>query len=159
MGNIDRKIIRKKGFKIGSAEDKVERYCIEMATTHTDGILKLYYELPESRRGKYINSDLMKMTFPFYANKIENRRLFNVAITNSAAVLTNEAYMRALQSSDIEHCIYITGPYGSGKSYFAQALFEYAQDGILDSSIVYEGSITPPAFDEKIEYAIRQGEM
>lgn len=157
MGNIDRTTIRRKEFKKGSIEEKIEGYCINMACTHTDGILKEYGELPESRGGKYINSDLMKMIFPFYAKKIENRRLYNTAITNSAAVLTNEAYIRAMQSPDIHRCIYVTGPYGAGKSYFVQALFEGDKEGILENSVVYEGSITPPAFEEKIEYALQHG--
>lgn len=157
MGNIDRNKIKKKEFTIGSLEEQIEKYCIELASTYTDNILKLYNKLPESRGGRYINSDLMKMTFPFYANSVENRRLYNTAITNSAAVLTNEAYIRALQNKDVKRCVYITGPYGAGKSYFTQALFECNQDGLLESSIVYEGSITPPAFGEKIKYAIEQG--
>lgn len=157
MGNIDRNKIKKKEFTIGFLEEQIEKYCIELASTYTDNILKLYNKLPESRGGRYINSDLMKMTFPFYAKSIENRRLYNMAITNSAAVLTNEAYIRALQNKEVKRCIYITGPYGAGKSYFTQALFECNQDGLLEGSIVYEGSITPPAFGEKIKYAINQG--
>ena len=157
MGNIDRNQIRKKGFKEGSIEEKIEKFCIEMACSHTDGILEIYKRLQESREGRYINSDLMKMTFPFYAKRNQNRKLYNMSITNSAAVLTNEAYMRALQSKEVKRCIYITGPYGAGKSFFTQALFECDDKGLLDGSIVYEGSITPPAFEQKIQCAIDQG--
>lgn len=157
LGNIDRNMIRKKGFLEGSKEAKIEEYCINMASNNTDGFLNMYSRLPESRGGRYINSDLMKMTFPFYANNFENRRLYNMSVTNSAAVLTNEAYLRAIQKEDIKHCIFITGPYGAGKSYFAQSLFEGDENDLLEKSIVYEGSITPPAFEEKIQYAIDNG--
>ena len=157
LGNIDKNKIRKKGFIEGSKEAKIEEYCRDMASKHTDGFLEMYNKLPESRDGRYINSDLMKMTFPFYAKDFENRKLYNMSITNSAAVLTNEAYLRAIQKEDIKHCIFITGPYGAGKSYFAQSLFEGDKEGLLDESIVYEGSITPPAFEEKIQYAIENG--
>ena len=157
MGNIDIKQIRKKGFKEESIEAKIEEYCRTMASSHTDAFLKAYNELPESRNGRYINSDLMKMTFPFYAKNIENRRRYNMSITNSAAVLTNEAYLRAVQEKNIKQCIFIVGPYGAGKSYFTQALFEDEEGGLLEDSIVYEGSITPPAFEEKIQYAIENG--
>lgn len=151
------KRIRKKGFIEGTREAKVEEYCIEMASCYTDELLKKYNSLAESREGKYINSDLMKMTFPFYAKKDENRRLYNMSITNTAAVLTNEAYERAIRNENIKKCIYITGPYGAGKSYFTQALFENDKDSKLKDSIVYEGSITPPAFEEKIQFAMENG--
>lgn len=154
MGNIDISKIRKKGFAEESIESRIEDYCRTMASTHTDAFIKAYSELPESRNGRYINSDLMKMTFPFYAKSLKSRRLYNMSITNSAAVLTNEAYLRAIQSEEIKRCIYITGPYGAGKSYFTQSLFEDDKEGLLEKAIVYEGSITPPAFEEKIQYAI-----
>lgn len=125
-----------------------------MASEHTDGILEAYNKIYQSRNGKYINSDLMKMVYPFYAKNLENRKKFNLSITNSAAVLTNEAYRRAILKEDVKRCIFIVGPYGAGKSYFAQSLFEY-EDINLKNSIIYEGSITPPAFDEKVEYAIQ----
>lgn len=157
MGNIDINSINKKGFAEGTKEAAVERYCREMTSQHTDGFLKRYNELPQSRGGTFINSDLMKLTFPFYANNIENRRRFNMAITNSAAVLTNDAYIRAIKRDDVEHCIFITGPYGAGKSFFVQSLFEGDDEGLLENSIVYEGSITPPAFEEKIQFAIDNG--
>jgi len=159
MGNININDIRKKGFEEGSKSASIEEYCRQMASTNTDGLIDLYNKLIESRNGSYINSDLMKMVFPFYAKNIENRRLYNLSVTNTAAVLTNEAYRRAVQRPDIERCIFIVGPYGAGKSYFAQSLFESDKRPIKKNSIVYEGSITPPAFDEKIQYAIDNGVM
>lgn len=157
MGNINIDIIRKKGFDEDSIEAKIEAYCRVSASMYTDELLDKYRKIDESREGKYINSDLMKMVFPFYAKSFENRKLYNMSITNSAAVLTNEAYRRAIQSDDIKRCIFIVGPYGAGKSYFTQSLFESDKTGQLDNSIIYEGSITPPAFDEKIQFAIDNG--
>ena len=154
MENIDINNIRKKGFEKDSEEEKVEKYCRTVASEYTDKLIKLYNELEESRNGNYINSDLMKMVFPFYAKSLENRKKFNLSITNSAAVLTNEAYMRALQRPDVQRCIYVVGPYGAGKSFFAQSLFEREGHGLLKNAIVYEGSITPPAFAEKVRHAI-----
>lgn len=157
MGNIDIDKIWKKGFEEGSWEEAVETYCRRTASMHTDALLKKYITLPESRNGKYINSDLMKMVYPFYALSKNNRRKFNMSITNTAAVLTNEAFTRALQSEDVKRCIFVVGPYGAGKSFFVQSLFENAEPELLDGSIVYEGSITPPAFEEKIKLAIENG--
>jgi len=96
------------------------------------------------------------MVFPFYANSIVNRNRYNLALTNTAAVLTNEAYRRAIQREEVKRCVFIAGPYGAGKSFFVQSLFESKQGiEMLKDSIVYEGSITPPAFEEKINYAIQ----
>ena len=156
MGNVDINTIRRKGFAEGSDEEKIEKYCIEMAGKYTDSLIDSYCNLSESRNGKYINSDLMKMVFPFYAQSMENRRKYNMSVTNTAAVLTNETYKRAILDDDVDRCIYIVGPYGAGKSFFAQSLFENGAND-LEKAIVYEGSITPPAFEEKIQYAIENG--
>lgn len=157
MGNIDINSIRKKGFAEGSVEERIEEYCRRTASEHTDGLLQMYNELEGSRSGKYINSDLMKMVYPFYARKFENRTKYNMSITNSAAVLTNEAYRRAIQNPNVERCVFVVGPYGAGKSVFSQELLEQEENGLLKNSIIYEGSITPPAFGEKIQYAIDHG--
>ena len=157
MENIDINSIRKRNFIEGSKEAIVEDYCRKMASQHTSEIIELYNQLLGSRNGRYINSDLMKMVFPFYAKSIENRFRYNLSITNSAATLTNEAYRRAVLKPDVKRCIFLLGPYGAGKSFFAQSLFENDEEGLLKDSIIYEGSITPPAFDEKIDYAIKNG--
>lgn len=158
MGNIDIETIRKKGFKADSKLALVEKYCRECASEYTDEFIDRYNNLEGSHNGRYINSDLMKMVYPFYAKNNENRKLYNLAITNSAAVLTNEAYRRAILRNDINRCIFIVGPYGAGKTYFSQSLFENnINENLLKDSIIYEGSITPPAFEEKIEYAIKHG--
>lgn len=157
MGNIDINQIRLKGFEPGSKSAKIEDMCRKVASQNTDKILEYYKRLEASRNGRYINSDLMKMVFPFYSESIENRRLYNLSITNTAAVLTNEAYKRAIQSTNIERCVFVVGPYGAGKSFFIQSLFESSKEDLLANSIVYEGSITPPAFEEKIAYAIEHG--
>lgn len=157
MGNIDIKTIRLRKFEPNSEEEKIQAYCIDMAGKYTDGLIESYCNLGESRNGRYINSDLMKMVFPFYASSKENRNKFNLSVTNTAAVLTNETYRRAINNKNVKRCIYLVGPYGAGKSFFAQSLFEREKSGMLEHSVVYEGSITPPAFEEKIQYAIENG--
>lgn len=158
MGNIDINTIwKRKEIVPGTLEARIEEYCRSTASTYTDRLLEVYKRLPESRNGRYINSDLMKMVYPFYAKKFENRQKFNLCITNSAAVLTNEAYKRAIKSDDVKRCIFVVGPYGAGKSFFVQSLFENDDVGLLEDSIVYEGSITPPAFEQKIIMAKEKG--
>lgn len=154
MGNIDEKVILRKQFDSLELQEVQDRI-IKLTTTRTDEILEKYKELASSHGGSYINSDLMKMTFDIYAKSQENRGKYNLAVTNSAACLTNELYIRTLRDENIKRCIYVAGPYGAGKSFFAQSLYEAKV--IPEDTIVYEGSITAPAFGEKVERAMRNG--
>lgn len=152
MGNIKLENIWKRGFE-DSKLLKVENMCREKASTETDNLILDYNKLEKSRNGKYICSDLMKMVFPFYAESIENRKEYNLAVSNSAACLANETFRRAIKENEVERCVFVAGPYGSGKSFFIQSLFEKAPEK-LKKSIVYEGSITTKSIDGKIEYAL-----
>ena len=105
MQNIKREQIRQR-FPEDIDIGKMEQHAINLATTQTDELLDRYLKLPESRNGAYINSDLMKMTFKFYAESLENRRKYNMSVTNSAAVLTNELYIRTINNNNIK-IIYI----------------------------------------------------
>lgn len=151
MGNIDRNVIRLKEFDSIDMQ-RVQEETIRIATTRTDELLEQYKKFESSHEGRYINSDLMKMVFNVYAESSENRGKYNLAVTNSAACLTNEFYIRALQDKDISRCIYVAGPYGAGKSFFIQSLF--LAGFIPENTIVYEGSITAPAFGKKVELAM-----
>ena len=133
---------------------KIEDMCRRKTSEETNELIESYVKLEQSRNGNYISSDLMKMVFPFYAENIENRRKYNLAVSNSAACLANETYRRAVCQKDAKRCIFVAGPYGAGKSFFAQSLFEREGHGLLKNAIVYEGSITPPAFAEKVRHAI-----
>ena len=152
MGNIDKNIIQLKEFDSLDMQ-KVQNEVIQITTTKTDELLKQYKGQASSHNGRYINSDLMKMVFQVYAESQENRGKYNLAVTNSAACLTNEFYMRTIQNSDVKRCVYIAGPYGAGKSFFTQSLF--LAGVIPNNAIVYEGSITAPAFGRKVELAMR----
>ena len=152
MGNIDRKIINLKEFNSLDMQ-RVQEEVIKLATTRTDELLEKYKRQDLSHNGRYINSDLMKMIFDVYAESQENRGKYNLAVTNSAACLTNEFYTRAVHNEEVKRCIYVAGPYGAGKSFFIQSLF---LAGIIpNDTIVYEGSITAPAFGKKVEMAIK----
>lgn len=151
MGNIDRNVIRLKEFDSIDMQ-RVQEETIRIATTRTDELLEQYKKFESSHEGRYINSDLMKMVFNVYAESSENRGKYNLAVTNSAACLTNEFYIRALQDKDISRCIYVAGPYGAGKSFFIQSLF--LAGFIPENTIVYEGSITAPVFGKKVELAM-----
>lgn len=155
MGNIKIENIWERGFE---DEDllNVEKMCREKTSEETDKLIEKYINMEQSINGNYISSDLMKMVFPFYQENIENRRKYNLAVSNSAACLANEAYKRALDKPEIKRCIFVAGPYGSGKSFFIQSLYE-KEKGELEGCIVYEGSITTSSIDGKIDYAIEKG--
>ena len=152
MGNIDKNIIQLKEFNSLDLQ-RVQREIIQLTTTKTDELLEKYIRHTSSHNGRYINSDLMKMVFEVYAESQENRSKYNLAVTNSAACLTNEFYLRTIQNNDVKRCIYIAGPYGAGKSFFTQSLF--LAGVIPNNAIIYEGSITAPAFGHKVELAMR----
>lgn len=152
MGNLDKNVIRVKEFDSLDLQ-RVQRETIELATTKTDELLEQYKKLESSHNGRYVNSDLMKMVFDVYAESPENRGKYNLAVTNSAACLTNELFTRTIQNSSNNRCVFVCGPYGAGKSYFIQSLFLGGY--FPENTIVYEGSITPPAFGQKVELAMK----
>ncbi len=152
MGNINIENIWKRGFE-DSDLLRVEQMCREKASNETDELIEKYTKLERSRNGKYISSDLMKLVFQFYADNLENRKKYNLAVSNSAACLANEAFRREVSKNEAKRCVFVAGAYGAGKSFFIQSLFEKHKD-LLDQSIVYEGSITTKSIDAKIEYAI-----
>lgn len=100
MGNIDRKVIRIKEFDSLDLK-RVQEETIKTATTKTDELLEQYKGFESSHNGRYINSDLMKMVFDIYAESQENRGKYNLAVTNSAACLTNEFYVRTMQEKNL----------------------------------------------------------
>ena len=155
MGNIKIENIWERGFENPDLLE-IENICRKKASEETEKLIEEYANLEQSRGGKYISSDLMKMVFPFYAENVENRKKYNLAVSNSAACLANEAYRREIDKKDVERCIFVAGAYGSGKSFLIQSLFEKNRE-VLKDSIIYEGSITTKAIDGKIDYALEHG--
>ena len=135
---------------------EVEASCRKKTSEETEQLLQKYVELEQARNGNYISSDLMKMVFPFYEENIENRRKYNLAVSNSAACLANEIFRDTVKNSNNKRCIFVAGAYGSGKSFLIQSLYEKYKEE-LEGTIVYEGSITSKAIDGKIDYAIENG--
>lgn len=152
MGKIELENIWERGFKDPEML-KVEAECRKNTSENTDRLIEEYKNLEQARNGNYVSSDLMKMVFPFYKNDIENRRKYNLAVSNSAACLANEAYRRQVENPQIKRCIFVAGPYGAGKSFLIQSLYEKHEEQ-LDDCVVYEGSITTKSIDGKIDYAL-----
>lgn len=155
MENIKIEKIWERGFEDPDML-RVEKMCREKASSETGELIEKYNNLEQTSKGKYISSDLMKMVFPFYLESVENRKKYNLAVSNSAACLASTAYKSAVCEPGVERCIFVAGPYGSGKSFMIQSLFEKNKEE-LKGSIVYEGSITSKAIDGKIDWAIEQG--
>ena len=155
MENINIDDIWKRGFEDPDMIKVEEETRIE-ASTNTEECIKKYTKLEQARNGKYISSDLMKLVFKNYADDLEFRRKYNLAVSNSAACLANKAFKIAVSDSNVKHCIFVAGAYGSGKSFLIQSLYEKNKDE-LKNSVVYEGSITSKAIDEKIDTAIKNG--
>lgn len=155
MENICIDNIWKRGFEDADMLKVEEEARIE-ASSNTKQCINKYKELEQSRNGNYISSDLMKLVFTEYANNIEFRKKYNLAVSNSAACLANRAFKIAISKPNIKHCIFVAGAYGSGKSFLIQSLYEKNKEE-LENCIVYEGSITSKAIDEKIDTALENG--
>ena len=139
------------GDELNQAQDSF----IQSAEENTERHINDYINLPESLNGRNICSDLFKETFPEYAQSTENRTKYNRAVHNSAAVLSNEMFIRKISDSKIKKSIFLSGVPGAGKSFFIQSL---ALEGTLtDDTIVFEGDITSPSIFEKMELARQNG--
>lgn len=155
MENICIDNIWKRGFEEPDML-KVEEEARTEASTNTEKCIKKYKELEQSRNGNYISSDLMKLVFDKYSDDIEFRRKYNLAVSNSAACLANRAFKMAISNPEVKHCIFVAGAYGSGKSFLIQSLYEKNKDELAEC-VVYEGSITSKAIDEKLDTALKNG--
>ena len=155
MENIRIENIWKRGFEDPDLL-KVEEMCRKETSEKTWELIDRYTNLEQSMNGNYISSDLMKMVYPFYADNIENRRKYNLAVSNSAACLANEIYRKSICKTGIERCIFVAGAYGAGKSFLVQSIYENDKSK-FDNCIVYEGSITSQTIDSKIDFALEHG--
>ena len=155
MEKINIENIWKRGFEDPDMIKVEEETRIE-TSTRTEECIEKDLNLEQSRKRNYISSDLMKLVFDNYANDIEYRRKYNLAVSNSAACLAKIAFKNAISKNSVKHCIFVAGAYGSGKSFFIQSLYEQNKDE-LENCVVYEGSITSKAIDEKIDAVYESG--
>lgn len=155
MENICIDNIWKRGFKDPDML-RVEEETRSETSANTEKYINKYKELEQSRNGNYISSDLMKLVFEKYANDIEYRRKYNLAVSNSAACLASRAFKVAISNPKVKHCIFVAGAYGSGKSFLIQSLYEKNKEE-LKECVVYEGSITSKSIDEKIDTVLKCG--
>lgn len=136
---------------------EVQEQIARMVERDTELFLARYVDDPRSFGGRYVNSDLMKETFPVYAQSPETRNYYNAVVHNAAAVLASEQFRRVVRdSSDLSRdtVIFLTGVPGAGKTTFVLGA------GDIDEHvrIVYEGQLAEPesAFP-KITQAVDAG--
>ena len=79
LENICIENIWKRGFEDADMIEVEEKARIE-ASSNTEKCIKKYQQLEQSRNGKYISSDLMKLVFDDYAKDIDFRKKYNLAV-------------------------------------------------------------------------------
>lgn len=147
------KIRRRKIYDNHVEMRRIEDFFITDAEENYESHIETYNGFESSIDGRYICSDLMKETFPLYSESESSRYRYNVAVHNSAAVLTEELFNRKIKDPSIKKCIILTGVPGAGKTFFAQSLGKTLEE----DTMIYEGSIINSSIFEKIENAQKEG--
>src|SRR4051794_6178719 len=75
----------------------VQEHIAQLVERDPEIFLRRYVADPRSCQGRYVNSDLMKETFPVYAQSPQARSYFNAVVHNAAAVLASEQFRRAIR--------------------------------------------------------------
>ena len=147
------KIRRRKIYDNHVEMRRIEDFFITDAEENYESHIETYNGFESSIDGRYICSDLMKETFPLYSESESSRYRYNVAVHNSAAVLTEGLFNRKIKDPSIKKCIILTGVPGAGKTFFAQSLGKTLEE----DTMIYEGSIINSSIFEKIEKAQKEG--
>jgi hypothetical protein len=119
--------------------------------------LEKYVSDSRSFEGRYVCSDLMKEQFAEFAASNEARARYNGPVHNSAVVLADEQYSRAIADQshpERDQAIFVTGAPGAGKTTAVLTNGEPAQD----VRVIYEGQLANPQSSiPKIEAALEAG--
>ena len=119
--------------------------------------LEKYVSDARSFEGRYVCSDLMKEQFAEFAASNEARARYNAPVHNSAAVLADEQYSRAIADQshpERDQAIFVTGVPGAGKTTAVLTNGEPAQD----VRVIYEGQLANPQTTiPKIQAALDAG--
>lgn len=125
--------------------------------TDPEPFLALYRAEPRTHGGRYVAADMMKEVFPEFSASREGRTRFNLPLHNSAAVLANEQFRRAVADAsqpERDTVIFLTGIPGAGKT---SAVLD---NGRLPDHVraVYEGQLArPEAALPKVQAALDAG--
>ena len=126
-----------------------------MANPHI--FLRQYCKDLRSFEGRYVNSDLMKETFPVYRASKESRNYFNAPVHNAAVALAAKQFSNVVQEDggNPEQIVlhFVTGTPGSGKTTVIQ------EHGMLPKNVrgVYEGQLIGESAIFKIQEVLDAG--
>lgn len=147
--------IKRRGFQDAELAE-VEAKAIELATQHTDAILKAYADRADTYGGRYVCADSFKELLPKFGDSPAHRSKYNGAVHNAAAVLASEQYRRLLVvglHEGRDKVMFITGIPGAGKSTTVQG--HALRDEV---AAVFEGQMSRPGPTlEKIDLALGKG--
>jgi len=129
---------------------------IQAVTANPHIFLLQYRKDPRTFEGRFVNSDLMKETFPIYRASRESRNYYNLPVHNAAAVLAAKQFSSVVQDDGNQVQIvmhFVTGTPGSGKTTVIQ------EHGILPDNVrgVYEGQLVDESAISKIQEALDAG--
>jgi hypothetical protein len=134
----------------------VQEQIIQAVMADPQDFLLQYCKYLRTFEGRYVNSDLMKETFPLYRASKESRNYYNLTVHNSAAVLAAKQFSRVVKDrSNPEQIVmhFVTGTPGSGKTTVIQ------EHGKLPNNVrgVYEGQLVDGSAISKIQEALDTG--
>jgi hypothetical protein len=136
---------------------EVQERLAESVERDPDPYLEKYVSDSRSFEGRYVCSDLMKEQFADFAASNEARARYNGPVHNSAVVLADEQYSRAIADQshpERDQAIFVTGAPGAGKTTAVMTNGEPAQD----VKVIYEGQLANPQSSiPKIEAALEAG--
>jgi hypothetical protein len=129
---------------------------IRAVTAEPQYFLHQYRKDLRTFEGRYVNSDLMKETFPLYRASKEARNYYNLPVHNAAAVLAAKQFSNVVQDRNNPEQIvmhFVTGTPGSGKTTVIQ------EHGILPNTVrgVYEGQLVDGSAISKIREVLDAG--
>lgn len=120
----------------------VQEEIAQLVERDPEVFLRRYVADPRSFKGRYVNSDLMKETFPVYAQSPQARNYFNAVVHNAAAVLAAEQFRRAIRNDTParDTVIFLTGVPGAGKTTAVLSAGEIP----ANVRVIYEGQLSNP---------------
>ena len=124
------------------AQSALQERLIGAVASDPEPFLARYIDLPNSFQGRFVNSDMLKLTVPEYAESRAARERCNLVVHNACAVLTAEHFRRVLAEpvSDGARRVYmLTGAPGAGKT--ASSIRRAWPEGV---HAIYEGQLANP---------------
>jgi hypothetical protein len=134
--------IHRRHFAQSDRAELQERVAVQVERD-PETFLSRYLADPRSFGGRYVNSDLIKETFPEYSASPAARNRYNSPVHNAAAVLASEQFRRTVgDTADPRRtrALFLTGIPGAGKTTYVLRGGELPPD----VRVLYEGQLANP---------------